>query len=69
MRDGQEVQVGEWLAAPAVEGSRTRLLWVEERLLSATGVFEQDGELLRVPLQVRFTHPAFFLQKVGFIPS
>jgi len=69
VRDGQEVKVGELLVAPAVDGSRTRLLAVEERFFSAVGLFDQDGELLRVPLQVRFTHPGFFLQKVAFIPS
>jgi hypothetical protein len=69
VRDGQEVRVGELLLMPAVDGSRTRLLAVEEHLFSATGLFDQDGELLRVPLQVRYTHPAFFLQKVAFIPS
>lgn len=69
VRDGQEVRVGERLLMPAIDGSHTRLLAVEERLFSAVGVFDQDGELVRVPLQVRFTHPAFFLQKVAFIPS
>jgi hypothetical protein len=69
VRDGQEVGIGEWLTAPSIDGSRTRLLAVEERLFSATAIFDRDGELLRMPLQVRFTHPEFFLIKVAFIPS
>lgn len=69
VRDGQEVQVGERLLMPAVDGSNTRLVAVEEHYFSAVGLFDQDGELLRVPLQVRYTHPAFFLEKVAFIPS
>lgn len=69
VRDGQEMQVGDYFKEPPIANKPTRLLAIEEGFWSAVGIFDQDGELLRVPLQVRYTHPQFFLQKVGFIPS
>lgn len=61
---------------------RHTLLDVEEGLLSARALFRTtyrseggDATLwgrtreIWIPLQVRYTHPGFFLQKVGFIPS
>ena len=52
-----------------------QLLAVDERLFTASATFVSQQtarhapELVNIPLQVRFTHPNFFLQKVGFIPS
>jgi hypothetical protein len=51
-----------------VDGVQT-LLRVEERMFRAHGLFRRNGSIQWVPLQVRYTHPGFFLQKVAFIPS
>lgn len=45
------------------------LLDVDEGFFKARALFDLDGKQLWVPLQVRFTHPGFFFQKIGFIPS
>lgn len=50
------------------------LLEVKEGLFSAKGLFRHPCDNPRckdqwVPLQVRYTHPGFMLQKVAFIPS
>ena len=67
---GREVKVG---AEFENINGRHQLLAVQERLLSAEATFvtvdEEGVQLVMVPLQVRWTHPSFFLQKVGFIPS
>lgn len=71
-RSGREVKVGETVAYP--DGEWYRLLAVRERFLSADALVNAhgpDGKLRQqwVALAVRFTHPEFFLQKVGFFPS
>lgn len=76
---GTEPKVGDTFVN--VVGRHT-LLRVREGLLSAKALFrityapDERDPLLRgrtverwVPLQVRYTHPSFFLQKVAFIPS
>lgn len=73
-RMGAERKVGdEWTD----EWLNKQLLAVEEDgLFKATAVMVQqtttglhEPELVYVPLQVRYTHPSYFLQKVAFIPS
>ena len=45
--------------------------WLSARVCLVT--FNADGTVFNpphwTPLHVRFTHPRFFLQKVGFIPT
>lgn len=67
---GTEVKVGTEFTN--VNG-RHQLISVREKLLSAEATFvtvdDEGVQLVMVPLQVRYMHPSFFLQKVGFIPS
>ena len=48
---------------------RLTLLKLDEGWFSAKALFDVNGQRAWVPLVVRYTHPGFFLQKVGFIPS
>lgn len=72
-RSGDDVTIGQTVTYP--EGSGWTLLSVRDRFFTAvahvrswtaekTDTYEQD-----VPIAVRFLHPAFFLQRVGFFPS
>lgn len=68
---GTDVQLG--VPFTNINGTMV-LLKVDEGLFSAKGLFRhpcQNPECpdMWVPLQVRYTHPGFFLEKVGFIPS
>lgn len=56
------------------DGEKLKLIEVDSRLFGPTRV-DRDaaGPLVTnrqwVPLTVRFTHPSFMFQRVGFIPS
>jgi hypothetical protein len=68
---GQEPEIG--VPFNNINGTMV-LLGVEEGLFSARGLFGHPCDNpncpdVWVPLQVRYTHPGFFLQKVAFIPS
>ncbi len=69
---GKEVRVGDTFEN--VNGAH-QLLSVDEGLFNATASFvvqqsrRHAPELVCMPLQVRYTHPSFFLRKVAFIPS
>lgn len=69
---GTEVKVGD--SFENVNGCH-QLLSVEERVFTARATFLSqehrlaEPRLVHVPLTVRYLHPGFFLQKVGFIPS
>ncbi len=66
------VRVGESVGYPPFEGKPDgyTLVSVNEGLFSAeANIQTRAGEFKTVKLQVRFTHPAFFLQKVAFVPS
>lgn len=47
------------------------LLDVEESMFSANATIRRlvTGEVQTVPLVVRYLHPGFMFQKVGFVPS
>lgn len=65
---GEEVQIGDLFSIPGL--GNARLLKVQEGPFSATITYEMpDGSTRRGPLTVRYTHPGFLLQKVGFIPT
>lgn len=76
-RSGQEMQVGGVVRYP--DGEWLRLDGVEPGLFSAKAVITssnrhyETGKLVTtqqaVPLVVRFLHPGFLFQHVGFIPS
>lgn len=56
------------------DGEWWELVSVEDRLFSASVMVRDHdtgggGEAKRVPLAVRFLHPMFFLQRIGFFPS
>ena len=51
-----------------VNGTNT-LLRVKEGILSAKALFNTERGPMWVPLTVRYMHPGFLFQKVGFIPS
>lgn len=62
-QSGVEVRVGQVLRGQ-------KLVSVDGGLFSARAYFESaPGDLRRVDLQVRYLHPSFFLQRIGFIPS
>ncbi len=63
---GTEVQVGQLFNN--IHGTH-KLIDVEEGLFSTKALFSSAGKMFWVPLQVRYTHPGFFFQKIGFIPS
>lgn len=47
-----------------------RVQAIEPGLFSARmQVVDQTGKASWIPLQVRWTHPRFFLQHVAFVPS
>ena len=64
---GHEPSIGETYRN--VHGDITLLSVVDESLFGARAVLKVNGKRVEVPLQVRYTHPAFFLQKIAFIPS
>lgn len=65
MRDTFSCVIG-----PSPEPQQLRLLEVDDHFLSARVlVGHPDGRQQWVPLIVRFAHPSFFLQRVGFIPT
>ena len=79
-RSGQEMQIGQTISYPG--GESVTLLEVEPGIWSARARARTvsrdwsraaDGPLVVRedwgPLQVRWTHPAFFLQHVAFFPS
>jgi hypothetical protein len=75
-RSGQEMKVGDTVRYGG--GEWLRLEAVEAGLLSAGAIItscHQDGErrlvtrVQSVPLVVRWMHPGFMFQHVGFIPS
>jgi hypothetical protein len=63
---GTEVKVGQTFRN--VDGTQT-LMRVEEGLFSARALFTRRGQSFWSPLVVRFMHPGFMFQKIGFIPS
>lgn len=63
---GAEVKIGEPFIN--VDGTHT-LLAIDTGFCTARGLFRSKGHDFWVDLQVRYTHPAFFMQKVAFIPS
>ena len=69
---GQDVAFGVRVPAPSPPDDPKWwvLLAIEDKFFSATAVLQTSWMgLQRVPLIVRFTHPGFFLQRIGFIPS
>lgn len=81
-RSGQDMTIGATVRYGG--GEQLTLLDIDEGLVSATAYVERvyldfskevggEAPLItdrrQIPLQVRFTHPSFFLQKVAFIPS
>ena len=48
---------------------RVTVLEVEEKFLSARALIDVNGQRSWTPLTVRYTHPGFMFQKVGFINS
>jgi len=73
-RSGDDVTIGQTVVYP--EGSGWTLLSVNDRFFTATArVRSWDPSLGTAPhehdqpLAVRFFHPAFFLQRIGFFPS
>ncbi len=71
MTPGKTVEYG--------DGESVTLEEVDDRILSARALLQTvhrdpyTNELVRqrqwVPLRVRFLHPAFMFQRIGFIPS
>lgn len=76
-RSGHEMQIGETISYP--EGESITLLEVEpgifrarvrvRRVVRMWPAHSLETQEARVPLQVRWTHPAFLLQHVAFLPS
>lgn len=66
-RSGKDVAIGGRVDYPG--GEWWRLEHVSDRFFSATALVTSSDGARRVPLQVRFTHPAFFLERVAFYPS
>jgi hypothetical protein len=65
---GQEVHVGDYFEVPGI--GAVQLLRVESGLFSARARYRlPGGETRWTPLIVRYTHPSYLLQRVGFIPS
>ena len=68
-RSGQEIiYADDVIEYP--DGEWYRVLRVDETPFNARALVEGNhvGRCW-VPLAVRFTHPSFFLQKVGFVPT
>ena len=65
---GAEIQQG--IPFTNIDGTHT-LLAVREGWFHATAQFMSAGRPGRrwTPLVVRYLHPGFFLQKIGFFPS
>lgn len=73
-RTGDDVKIGETVTYP--DGSGWTLVGLSDKsFFAATAIvrsIDEPGAPPREraqPLQVRFFHPAFFLQRVGFFPS
>lgn len=73
-RSGDDVKIGQTVTYP--EGAGWTLLGVRDQIFSATArVRSWDASFGMAPhehdqpLAVRFLHPSFFLQRVGFFPS
>jgi len=75
VRTGDELKAGDIVILPAVPGvtrenDRYRILSVHPGFFNAHALIQwSSGTIERVPLQVRWTHPAFFLQHIAFWPS
>jgi len=63
---GHHVKIGE--PFDNVDGTVT-ILQVQEGWASARALFNVDGRKHWAPLTVRFMHPGFLFQKVGFVNS
>lgn len=71
-RSGSEVSLGQTVRYPADPEASYSLIGVEENVLSAKAFLQcppGSDQVVARQLQVRFTHPDHFLQKVAFIPS
>jgi len=75
-RSGDDVNVGDTVRYPDElheDGRRHPDWWQLVRVVDyvfwATAVVQTPRGAVRVPLTVRFTHPRFPLQRVGFFPS
>ena len=68
---GQEVVPGVPVPAPGMGTSkRWELLRVDDKFFSADAIMHTSWSgVQRVPLVVRFMHPQYRFQRVGFIPS
>ena len=76
-RSGQEARLG--VRIDYTDGEWVKVIDVEPGLFSAAATVEtcmldyRTGQLRtmvqQVPLQVRWTHPRYFLQHVAFLPS
>ena len=65
---GEEVHVGDMFHVPGLGDAK--LLRVETGLFGARIKYRRpDGTTDWSPLVLRYTHPSFLLQRVGFIPS
>lgn len=65
---GTEVKVGDHVPMPG--GGSYVILKVNPGVLSASAdVWIGDRQYRRLPLRVRWLHPAFFGQHVAFVPS
>lgn len=57
-----------WVPSPS--GTPWRLLDVDDRFFRVWGLIQYSGsEPEWRELQVRFTHPKYFLKRVAFVPS
>lgn len=72
-RSGANVKIGQVVSYP--DGEWWELVGVRDRLLTATAIINDHttggapGRSKSVPLTVRFLHPAFLFERVGFFPS
>lgn len=64
---GKDVCVGDSLVGP--NGKTWTLVGLDDRWLRVTARIETEGHIHEVPLQVRFFHPLFFMQRIAFVPS
>ena len=66
--DGKEYRAGDMFPVP---GSGVhQILKIEPGIFSARALITNlRGKPFWLPLQVRWTHPSFFLQHIAFIPT
>lgn len=65
---GEEVHVGDMFHVPGV--GDCKLVQVQSGPFSGRIKYARpDGSTRWSPLVVRYTHPSYMLQRVGFIPS